>query len=366
LAIVVVVSTLTFGASLHTLVSRPALYGWNWDYELSGGGGVGNVPQKLAATALDRDHDVAGWSMAYFGEVQGNGVAVPAFGANARASVAPPQLSGHGLEGRGEAVLGANTLAQLHKHIGDQVEVNTGAKKPVRLTIVGTASMPAIGGSGSGSLHMEMGTGVLFPYQDIPVSLRDVVGNVPAGPNAILVRFRSGVNRPRALRGLNAIAQKLSLPTNYGVTVESVQRPAEIVNYRSMSSTPLYLGIALAVGAIAALALTLVTSVRRRRRDLALLKTLGFTRRQLAAVVAYQSTVAVAIGTVIGIPSGIVIGRTLWDLFARGIHAVPDATVPAATITFVAIAALVLANVVAALPGLQAARTRTAVLLRAE
>jgi len=145
-----------------------------------------------------------------------------------------------------------------------------------------------------------------------------------------------------------------------------VQRPAEIVNYLSMSSTPLYLGIALAVGAIAALALTLVTSVRRRRRDLALLKTLGFTRRQLAAVVAYQSTVAVAIGTVIGIPSGIVIGRTLWDLFARGIHAVPDATVPAATITFVAIAALVLANVVAALPGLQAARTRTAVLLRTE
>ena len=44
------------------------------------------------------------------------------------------------------------------------------------------------------------------------------------------------------------------------------------------------------------LVLTLVASVRRRRRELALLKTLGFTHRQLAAVVAWQSTIAVALG----------------------------------------------------------------------
>ena len=75
LALVVVVSTLTFGASLHTLVSRPALYGWNWDYELSGGGGVGSIPQQMAATALGEDHDVEGWTMAYFGEVQIDGIA---------------------------------------------------------------------------------------------------------------------------------------------------------------------------------------------------------------------------------------------------------------------------------------------------
>ncbi len=366
LALVVVVSTLTFGASLHTLVSRPALYGWNWDYELSGGGGVGNVPQQLAATALAHDHDVEGWSDAYFGEVAVNGIAVPAFGGDTNSRIGPPQLSGHGLDAPGEAVFGAGTLAQLHKHVGDEVEVDTGAKDPVRLKIVGTATMPAIGGSGSGSLHMEMGTGVLFPYQDIPASLRDVVGNKPAGPNAMLVRFRTGVNRARALRGLNAIAAKLSLPTNYGVNVVAVQHPAEIVNYRSMSSTPLYLGVALAVGAVVALALTLVTSVRRRRRELALLKTLGFTRRQLAAVVAWQSTIAVAIGTIVGVPSGIIIGRALWDLFADEIHAVPEPTVPALTIALVAIGALVLANVVAAIPARLAARTETAVLLRAE
>ena len=37
LAVIVVVATLTFGASLHTLVSRPALYGWNWNDALGVG-----------------------------------------------------------------------------------------------------------------------------------------------------------------------------------------------------------------------------------------------------------------------------------------------------------------------------------------
>jgi hypothetical protein len=263
-------------------------------------------------------------------------------------------------------VLGAATLAQLHKHIGQTVAVNTGEKRPVNLQIVGTATMPAIGGSGGGGLHLEMGSGVLFPYQDIPPSLRDVVGNKPTGPNAILVRLRTGVNRSEALRGLNRIANSLSLPTNWGVTVVAVEHPGEIVNYRSMSRTPLYLGLALAVGAIVALALTLITSVRRRRRDLALLKTLGFTRRQLAAVVSWQSTIAVGIGTAIGVPVGIILGRALWNLFARDIHAVPEPTVPGLTVALIALGALVLANLVAAVPAQQAARTKTAVLLRAE
>ena len=77
-----------------------------------------------------------------------------------------------------------------------------------------------------------------------------------------------------------------------------------------------------------ALGITLVTSVRRRRRDLAIMRTLGLSARQLATVVAWQSTVAVLIGTVVGVPLGIVLGRQLWDLFAEGIQAVPVAGRP--------------------------------------
>jgi hypothetical protein len=72
------------------------------------------------------------------------------------------------------------------------------------------------------------------------------------------------------------------------------------------------------------------------------------------------------IGIVIGVPVGVVIGHTLCDVFARAIHLVPQPTVPSVTIAVVAMGALVLANVVAAIPGRQGARTQTAVLLRAE
>ena len=70
-------------------------------------------------------------------------------------------------------------------------------------------------------------------------------------------------------------------------------------------------------GAVLALGLTLTASVRRRRRDLAPLKALGFTQRQLSAAIAWQSTVAAVTGVVVGTPLGIVIGRQLWILFAR-------------------------------------------------
>ena len=366
LAIVVVVGTVTFGSSLHTLTSRPRLYGWNWDYELIGGGGIGSVPQQLSSSMLARDHDVAAWGGAYFGGVQIDKILVPALAGTPGASVAPPVLSGHTLDRADQIVLGASTLSELHKHLGDTVVVNTGSSKTVTLRIVGTATMPAVGGSGSGTSHLEMGTGALLSYRLIPPAVLNVVGNLPTGPNAVFVQLRPGVNRASALRALNRIAAKLSQPTNYGVAVMSVQHPAEIVNYRSMDSTPLLLGAALALAAVAALALTLVTSVRRRRRDLALLKTLGFTRRQLASVVTWQSMIAVSIGVIVGVPSGIVVGRALWDLFAREIHAVPEPTVPAVTIAAIAIGALVLANLVAAIPGRQAARTQTAVLLRSE
>jgi ABC-type lipoprotein release transport system permease subunit len=96
------------------------------------------------------------------------------------------------------------------------------------------------------------------------------------------------------------------------------------------------------------------------------LKALGFSPRQLAAVVAWQSTVTAIVGVIVGVPLGIVIGRQLWTVFARNINAVPDPTVPVLSVVLVALGALVFANVVAAIPGRIAARTPTAMVLRAE
>src|SRR5207245_1485596 len=153
----------------------------------------------------------------------------------------------------------------------------------------------------------------------------------------IFVRFRTEANKTAALRSLQRIATTLGTgPTSLGpVTVLAVQRPAEIVNYRSMGSTPALLGVALALGAVTALALTLIASVRRRRRDLALLKSMGFTRRQLTATVAWQSSVAVIIGIVVGVPLGILAGREVWDLFANQLHVVAQPIVPTLRIVLI-------------------------------
>jgi len=148
--------------------------------------------------------------------------------------------------------------------------------------------------------------------------------------------------------------------------VLGVLQPVQIVNYRSVGSTPIILAVGLAAGAVLALGLTLTSSVRRRRRDLAMLKTFGFTRRQLSAAVAWQATTIALVGAVVGIPIGILIGRELWTLFAQSINAVPDPTVPVLSVIIVAVGSLVFANVVAALPGRSAARTPAALALRAE
>jgi ABC-type antimicrobial peptide transport system permease subunit len=225
--------------------------------------------------------------------------------------------------------------------------------------------MPTIGIQ-IGAQHPTMGTGALVSSAWIPASVSNHNDVAPPGPDAILVRLRPGADPGASQRSLQRIANELTLPMNYGVNVLAVQRPAEIINYRSMGTIPAFLGAGLGLGAVVALGLTLVASVRRRRHELALLKTFGFTRGQLAATVAWQASVAVGIGVVVGVPLGIVLGRFLWDLFAHEIDAVPLPTVPAVTVALIAVGALVLANVVAAIPGRIAAKTATAHLLRTE
>ena len=365
LAIVVVIATVVFGSSFSALVSHPALYGWNWTYALEGGGGIGDIPQHSAAALLKHDKQVSAWSGYYYAYLEIDGYTVPVLGGTPRAPVAPPILKGHGLDGPGQIVLGVETLAQLHKNVGDTVAVSFGDSAPKNLLIVGTATMPAVG-IGGVTGHLEMGNGAILDYHLIPPTVRDQADTTPIGPNAIFVRFKPNVATSSARQQVNVIARELSLPTNYGVQVLAVQRPAEIVNYRSAGVTPTLLSSALAAGAVGALGLMLVASVRRRRRDLALLKALGFTQRQLAATVAWQSSVAVLIGTLVGVPVGIVLGRFLWDLFARAINAIPAPSVPVLPIALIAVGALLLANIIAAFPGRIAARTPTALVLRAE
>jgi len=378
LAMTVVSATLTFGASLTTLVSHPGLYGWNFDYAFYAVQGWGPVPARWADPLLAHDRLVAASTGADFATVEVDGQTVPAMIMPTRPAVAPHVLSGHGLDSSHDIVLGPATLAALHQRVGGTVTLS-GGSLDVKLKIIGTATMPAIGGVLS--VHPSMDTGALFSAAVLPGNaLVGVFGRLLTGPNAILVRLRPGVSEAAGLRSMQAIRNKLTAVLNSPRALEAsgggsladtidllpAQRPAEIVNYRSMGAMPAVLAGGLATGAVAALGLTLVASVRRRRRDFALLKTLGFTRGQLAGAVAWQSSAIAVIGLVVGVPVGIAVGRWLWLAFAHELSAVPDPVVPATSIALTVVAALALANLVAALPGRAAARTPAAMMLRAE
>jgi FtsX-like permease family len=378
LTVAIVVATLTFGSGLTTLVSHPPLYGWNWNYALEGG----PVPPQ-ARSLLGHDRLVAAWSGVSFANAQIDGQTVPIIITGVHARVRPPILSGHPPTADNQIVVGAATLAQLHKRLGDTVMVGYGAPDdgpvyipPKPLVIVGTTTLPAIGNPQT--LHTSMGTGALVPAGIEPPAMRKFFTSPNPtlnGPGAILVRLKNGVTPAVGLASMQRIAKAGTrafeeLPANLytGQNVEAlpVQYPAEIENYRSIGATPAFLAAGLVIGAVAALGLTLIASVRRRRRDLALLKTLGLTRRQLASCVAWQSTAAAVMGVVAGIPAGIALGRWLWTLFAHQIYAVPQPTVPTLSLVYIGLGALVLANLVAAIPGRHAARTPAALALRAE
>ncbi len=218
-----------------------------------------------------------------------------------------------------------------------------------------------------------MGTGALLADKDLPAAfLRATEAPDPTldGPPLVFVRMHANVSHSAGLRDMDrvlAVAAKVFAcdPQAAGdsVIILPVQRPAEIVNYQSTGGTPVVLATGLATGAVIALAVALVATVRKRRQDLALLKTLGFTRNQLAVTLAWQATVTAIVGIVIGVPVGIAAGRQLWIIFARSIDAVPEPSVPL-SIVLVAAGALVLANLVAAIPGRVAASTPAAVILR--
>lgn len=381
-AVAVVVGALTFASSLQTLVSHPHLYGWNWDYALE----PSNSMPPQALRLLDHDPEVADWSGYDYGNFEIGGQAVPVLLSRGPTEVlSPPVLSGHGLRGAGQVVIGAATLAALHAHVNGTVQVGYGTPAtaplympPTTMRVVGTATFPTIGWASVTEDHTSMGTGAMLSEADFPPAFRALItGNKDpdlTGPSLVFVRLRPGVSpsagRANLQRVANAADRIFATDRNpqaqgNSVVVLGVQRPAQIVNYRTIGATPVVLAVGLAAGAVVALGLVLNASVRGRRRDFALLKTLGFTEGQVAAAVAWQSTVAAIIG-LLGIPLGIVFGRQLWTLFARNINAVPDPTVPAWSVVLAAVCALGFANLVAALPGRSAARTPTALVLRSE
>ena len=208
LAVAVAVATVTFGSSLRTLTTDPRLYGWNWDYAIISPADS-TLPPAIGQ-ALSRDPDVAGWAGYIYASVEIAGTTVPLdISATTDPAVGPTLLAGHGIDGPRQVVLGAQTMASVHAHVGGWVVASYGSPSdypvyvpPTRVRVVGEATMPAIGATDN--LHTSMGVGATLSASIEPPAFRAAITQPDRnldGPNIVVVRLRPGVRRAVAEAG---------------------------------------------------------------------------------------------------------------------------------------------------------------------
>ena len=184
--------------------------------------------------------------------------------------------------------------------------------------------------------------------------LTELVGTRP-NRNMVFVRFDPGVDPDEALA-------RLPDPPFWTAATP----PADLVNFGRVEAAPAVIATLMAVVAAALLAHTLATAVRRRRHDLAVLKTLGFERRQVSLAVAAQATALVLPALLVGVPLGAALGRWGWTAVARELHVVAEPVVPLLALVLVVPGALAVATMAAAAPAWAARRTVPATVLRSE
>jgi hypothetical protein len=356
-AVATVAAALTFAASLDHLLATPRLYGVNYDAHVAvsveNEADLAPVTDQVDAVLRDAP-DVAAWSRADASRVELDGRAVPAIGLETVVGqVGPTVVSGRIPGAEDEVALGGRTLERFDVDLGDTVTATFGGTTR-ELRIVGRVVLPATGNYPGGD-KTSVGDGAVLTRRALAdLAPRFVSGNY-------LVRFRAGVD-PDA--GRVQLARQFA--DSVDVEVAGIAQPADVVDYERVRATPLVLAALFAILGVATVTHAMVATVRRRGRDLALLKTLGFTRPQVSATVAWQATTVAVIALVVGLPVGIATGRLAWTLLAESIGAVAEPATPLLVVVLAVPVALLVTNLVAAAPAWLAGRTSPAAVLRAE
>jgi hypothetical protein len=344
LSVVAIVAASTFGSSLRHMIDTPPLWGKNW--HTSYGFEDEQGPAKNLATARAHPDVVAA-------EIGSNGIPmrIDNFTTNALLldsgwSVTTPLIEG-AYPRDDEIVVGPRTLRAIGKEVGDTVKVAPPGLTPQRLRISGVGVVPPM------SETMQLGQGLLMPY-----TAADELEGAPP-PDELFVRFKEGIDPAVARERLRA--QLVDPSDDFSTT-----SPADLINLGRIDTLPIALAGVLGVLAGAIVAHMLLTSISRRRRDLAILKTVGFERKQVRRTVAWQASLLVVVSLIVALPLGIAGGRWLWSLLAGQLGVVPRPVVDVRWIAAIIPAALALANVVGIVPARRAARTAPAVVLRTE
>jgi hypothetical protein len=345
----------TFGASVGHAVSDPTLSGQRWDRMVDAQ--FEAVPVKPLDLVKDPSYEAVAGGVHSAGLLVVNHRAIPAIAIDQlKGSIFPTLLEGRAPRTANEIVLGTTSMRQSGAHVGGTVSVELGSvPKPMR--VVGRAVFPSFGigaftptGLGEGAALTVAGLGGSYFLQ-------------PGDYSFLLVRFAPHPTAA-AVRRIDTACKPIDVSGDLCLRFRR-QPPPEISSYAQVRNVPWLLAGLL--GALAAATLThgLLATVRRRRRDLAVLKTLGFVRRQISTAVAWQASTLLGVALV-GIPLGVAAGRWAWTALAEQLGILPQPRVPMLTIALTIPASLLFAVIVAVLPALSASRTKAALVLRTE
>jgi hypothetical protein len=365
-AVMALSATAVFSVSLTHLLDTPALYGQNWTVDL---GGIDSAQAHAIATSAARMPGVVGVTYGVSNKlitVNGTSTNVMML-ESAKGPLVFSVSAGRDPTHIGEIALGARTLADAHTSIGAVATIAfigpTGKTYTGRLKVVGTIVFPPVvsqGGLGDGSVVALPTVFGLLCGTDSPSNrcVHALRAKIDA-PN--FTNWGMGIETARDAQGRATAA---SLQREFSKNLNVITVPTNLVNFGQAVNFPVLLGAMLAVFGAATLVHLLLVSVVRRRRELALLKVLGFVRRQEAAAVCWQSATVTVFGIVLGVPLGIAVGHAVWRAFASSQGAVPVSVVPVTVLAFVAGSVLAVGTLLALVPASFASRLRPAEALR--
>src|SRR5581483_444667 len=174
-------------------------------------------------------------------------------------AIALAVVDGRSPTATGEADIGPATARDLHISVGDTVTV--GAAR-ARVRIVGKALYPS-------DVHQEFDEG----FSLVPAQFDELVDQAE-DEQAVAVRLPPSVHDKAA--AASAMGTALGSAAS---EVDGPNVPPELANLHNVRTMPVVLAVVLAALAVAALSYVLGSSVRRRDRDFAVLRTLGLSRR---------------------------------------------------------------------------------------
>ena len=279
-----------------------------------------------------------------------DGAGLPVYSLTPIKSITPfVLLGGRAPRAADEVALAPATVKALHKHIGNTVRI-TGEFGPQTMRVVGTTLLVQ-------TPHASFDQGAWVSSAGLHKLKKNFEdGNVDVN---LVLTARPGLKPAALVKELNQRFQGLEVDA--GGTP-----PQDVLLLQNVRTLPQALAVFLALLGVAALGHALVTTVRRRRHDLAVLGAIGLRPRQSAACIFWQAMTVALVALVLGIPLGVAAGRLSWQWVANSTPLLYVAPVAALGIVVAIPTAIILANALAAYPARRAAGVRPAEVLRTE